>query len=152
MYYILYVLYTICTIYYRYDVIKVILENNMTSITSHPQQHITSDPTDYARNDSLELPSRSPGILALAKYWSLDSLLTLKESTLSPVPSMYQMNHKFTKDADEENAIQEHIKLLLKQQDEIQVRGIEDDAGLKYFVDVSRDEALRVSLCVPYVV
>ena len=118
----------------------------MISAGMTPSHAAVEEPPDSS------LPSRSPGLLALGKYWGLDSLLK-PPANLAPLPPDVHSHpagsssqaQQYQRDEEEEQAMQQYIQRVLQRQEQIMTYGTEEDPGYLYFVDVSRDDALRVS-------
>ena len=132
---------------FRYDVVKMILEYGMVS-----PQPVAGGDTERAGSPRKRMSSMSysPGMLALSKYWGMDTLIPqLPDLALPPPPpappkcGAQQSGMRSAEDEDEA-LLQQHIMNIqmhiLKQEEKM----VEDE-GFQYFVDVCRDDCLHVS-------
>lgn len=137
---------------YRYDVVKVMLELNLASPLQPEDDGTQGSGSPQPTRKRLSSSTYSAGMLALAKYWGLDTLVPqLTDLSLPPPPPAPPVERK-TKSAgqlpgpdDEDEALlQQHImniQMHILQQEE----KLQEDPGYAYFVDVCRDDALQVS-------
>lgn len=161
------ILLTFSCLRYRYDVVKVILEFNLLSPLDSGKEDDGNDgaasPHPRRRMSSM---NHSPGMIALSKYWGMDTLISqLPDLTLPPPPlppspthcirqsgatpssfssSLSPSTPSVTNNDDDEVLLQQHImnvQMHILQQEEKLV----EDPGYQYFVDVCRDDCLHVS-------